>query len=574
MKNEIEKTLSPLQRLFRLVFLHQKSIRLVLMYAIFIGLLTLTLPLGIQAILGLIAGGSISASWAVLSAAVIAGLIFIGILRYLQLSAMEFLERRLMADSALEFAVRIPHLQLERLRREHLPELTNRFFDTLTLQKGLPKIIIDGSTAVLQMLISLVVLSFYHSLFLALSAVLLVLLGVILWATFNSGLESSLKESKYKYKIAFWLEEVSRVAPTFKLSGTHATAVQQTDALVSNYLDARQKHFRVLSFQFFASLALRVLVVGSFLVAGGILVMDNTLNLGQFVAAEILVLYVADSLEKIILTMGTLFDVLTATEKLGQFADLPIEKQGGINFQEVCADKKLSVEWRNLGYQFDDADEPVLKNLNLKIAAGEKVALVGYSSSGRSTLMQINSGLLQNFSGGLLFNDLPVKSLDINSLRENIGDISSQEDIFKGSLLENVSLGRDLPISKILEIASAVGLDDFLQNSPDGLQTELLPSGRGISGSVAAKVLIARALLNQPSMLVLEAPLAGLNFHDRLKISRLLTQNSWTMLCSTDDQTLAAMCDRVVVLKNGEIEQVGSFSEIKNSPHFEWVFRK
>jgi ABC-type bacteriocin/lantibiotic exporter with double-glycine peptidase domain len=545
----------------------------VLMYAIFIGLLNLTLPLGIQAILGLIAGGSISASWAVLSAAVVVGMIFIGILRYLQLSAMEYLERRIMADSAFEFSVRIPHLQLEKLRREYLPELINRFFDTLTLQKGLPKILIDGSTAALQMVISLIVLSIYHSVFLALSAILLIMLLIILRATFSRGMESSLKESKYKYKIAFWLEEVSRVASTFKLSGTHITPVQQTNSLINSYLDARQQHFRVLSFLFFSSLVMRVLVVGGFLIAGGVLVMDNTLNLGQFVAAEILVLYVADSLEKVILTMNTVYDVLTATEKIGQFADLPIEQQEGMSFGDICRDNQLSVEWRDLTYQFDDADLPTLRNLNLQVRSGEKVAIVGYSSSGRSTLMQINSGLIQHYSGGLFFNNLPLKALQINSLRENIGDLSSQEDIFKGTVLQNILLGRDLPMTRVMEVAEEVGLSKFLQEASAGLHTELLPSGKGLSGATIGKILIARAIIGRPSMLVLEEPVDRLSHHDRYAISRMLTSQPATLLCSTEDPTLAAMCDRVVVLKNGEIAQVGTFDEIRRSEHFEWVFR-
>ncbi len=566
---------TPLQRLFRLTHLHRRTLNLVLFYAVFIGLLNLTLPLGIQAILGQIAGGSISASWAVLVLAIVFGLIFIGILKYLQISATEHLQRQLMTDSALEFAVRIPHLQLEKLRKEHLPELVNRFFDTLTIQKGLPKIVIDGSAAILQMLISLVVLSFYHTVFLTFSVIVLVFLGLILWSSFLPGLESSLKESKYKYKIAFWLEEVGRVAATFKLAGQHETPVRRTDELLVGYLDARKKHFRVLVFQFFSSLFLRVAVIGGFLVAGGILVMENSLNLGQFVAAEILVIFVADSLEKIILLNSTVYDVLTSTEKIGQFTDLSLEKSEGIDLKEICSDKKLTVEWRNLSHQFDDRDQPTLKNLDFKIEAGEKIALVGYNSSGRSTLMQINSGLIQEFTGNLLFNNLPVKSLDINILRENIGDISSQEDIFKGTLLENILLGRDIPLAKTMEICDGVGLSVFFQNESQGLNFELLPGGKNLPGSVVAKILLARAIVSTPSFLVLEDPLQKLNARERLKISKLLTdpKNAWTVLVSTDDPMLAALCDRVLVLKNGEIVASGAFSEIRKTPHFEWVLK-
>ena len=575
MPNSANYSLTPLQRLFRLLHLHRRAINLVLLYAVFIGIINLSLPLGIQAIIGLIAGGGISASWSLLTLVVLTGLLFSGYLRYLQLSATETMQQQLLADSAFDFAVRIPHLNLERLRREHLPELVNRFFDTLTLQKSLPKILIDGSTAVLQVALSLLVVSFYHPVFLSFSFVIVILLGLIFWLTFSSGVKTSLVESKYKYKIAFWLEELGRVANTFKLSGSDHLPLRRTDALVSGYLDARKKHFRVLLIQFAGSLTLRLLTVGSFLVMGSLLVMENSLNLGQFVAAEILVLFVVESLEKIILMMSTLYDVLTASEKLGEFTELPLEQQTGLRFDEVCGDKKAGLEWQNLGYRFPDAESPTLSGLNLKIAPGEKIAVAGYNRSGKSTLMQINSLLVRDFTGSFLINGLPVNSLQINSLRENIGDMSSQEDIFKGTILENILLGRDISLSHTLKIVEQISLHSFVQRLPEGLNTEILPGGKGLPGSIKTKILVARAIVSSPSVLVLEDPVGNLDYRDRVRISNLLTDKNqgWTMLCVTEDPLLAALCDRVLVLRDGCIVAAGPFSEIRQTEHFEKIFR-
>lgn len=576
METPTNATLTPAQRLLRLLHLHRRTINLVLLYALFIGIINLSLPLGIQAIIGLLMGGSISAAWALLTLVVLAGLLFSGYLRYLQLSATETMQQQLLADAAFDFAVRIPYLNLEKLRREHLPELINRFFDTLTLQKGLPKILTDGSAALLQIMLSLLVVSFYHPVFLAFSVGLLLLLGLLFWLTFSEGTRTSLVESKYKYQIAYWLEEIGRVADTFKLIGSTRMPVQRTDKLVSGYLDARKKHFRVLLIQFASSLFLRLLTVGGFLIMGSILVMENVLNLGQFVAAEILVLLAVESLEKVVLMMSTLYDILTATEKLGQFTDLPIESRNGLSFGEACPEKRVAIEWRNLSHQFPDSDTPTLSNLNLSIPASEKVAIVGYNRSGKSTLMQINSVLIREFSGALLFNGLPANSLQLDSLRENIGDLSSQEDIFKGSIMDNILIGRDeIPLARVLTVVEQVGLHHFVQRLPDGLNTELLPGGKGLPGSVKTKILVARAIVAEPSVLVLEDPIGSLDYRDRLNISQLLTdkKQTWTMLCVTEDPLLAAMCDRVVVLKNGEIVAVGTFSDIRQTEHFDKIFR-
>jgi len=570
-------TLTPQRRLLRLLGQHRREIRYILLYAVVSGVINLSLPLGIQAIIGQIAGGGINASWGVLVLFVLVGAALTGILRIMQLSVMEYMQRRIFMESAVEFALRIPRLNLDSLRKEHLPELVNRFFDTITLQKGLPKLLIDGSTAVLQIVFSLLLLSFYHASFLTFSMLLLGILFILFYWMAPRGIQSSLLESKYKYKLVFWLEELGRVAVTFKLAGENDFPLRRTDEIVNLYLDARAKHWRILMLKFISSAAFRVLAMGSFLVLGSLLVMQNELNIGQFVAAEILIFFVIESVEKLVMLHETGYDVLTATEKLGQVADLPLEREGGVRVEEFCANAQpLSVELRNLSYQFHDADIAVLKNLSLKINAGERVAVAGYNASGKSTLMQILSVVRRDFTGSLLFNGLPKQNLDLRSLREHIGDLSSQEDIFKGSILENITLGNpQISLRDVLDVVEKVGLNAFVRDSPQGLDTELMSGGKNSPRSIITKILVARSVAAQPNLLVMEEPLAGLNFRDRLGIAQFLADRKqpWTLICVTEDPVLAAFCDRVLILKEGEIEFDGTFEQAQKSKDFERVFR-
>ena len=576
MPGQSPSTLTPVQRLLRLLGQFRREIRYIILYAVVAGLINLSLPLGIQAIIGQIAGGGISASWGVLVLFVIVGALLVGILRLMQLSIMESLQRRIFAASAVEFAVRIPRLNLELLRKEHLPELVNRFFDTLTLQKGLPKMLMDGSTAILQIVFSLLLLSFYHSTFVFFSILLLGILFALFSWTGPRGIQTSLKESKYKYKLAFWLEEVGRVAPTFKLAGENRFPLLRADELTVDYLDAREKHWRILVAQFVSSIAFRVLVLGGFLILGSLLVIDNQLNIGQFVASEILVLFVIESVEKLILLHETGYDVLTAIEKIGQVSDLPVERDDGVRFEEYSANQPLSVELRNLSYQYDDGDAPVLKNLNLLIKSGEHVAITGYSGAGKSTLMQVLSVGKRDFTGSLLFNGLPKRNLHLRSLREHIGDLSSQEEIFKGTIRENIDLGNEhISLQRVLQVAEDVGLNEFIRDLPQGLDTELLPGGKNIPRSVVTKILVARAIVGLPKLLAMEEPLGNLNFRDRLRIAQLLIDKKqpWTLVGVTSDPVLAAMCDRVIVLKAGEIVFDGTFDGVQKTEHYQWIFR-
>jgi ABC-type bacteriocin/lantibiotic exporter with double-glycine peptidase domain len=571
-----EHGLTPVQRVLRLTGQYKSEIRYILLYAAVAGLINLSLPLGIQAIIGQIAGGSINASWGVLIFFVTVGALLAGILRLMQLSVMEYMQRKIFTDSALEFAIRIPKFNLENLYNEHIPELANRFFDTLTLQKGLPKLLIEGSTAALQIIFSLMLLSFYHGSFVTFS---LTLLGILLlffyWAA-PIGIQSSLKESKYKYKLAFWLEEMGRMAATFKLAGDQSFTLRHTDEITVEYLNARAKHWRVLMAKFIGGIVFRVFVLTGFLILGSLLVVQNELNIGQFVAAEILVLFVIESVEKLILLHEIGYDVVTAAEKLGQVIDLPLERESGVRTEEFSAPgQPMEVEMKNLSYQYPDADLPVLKNISLKINAGERVLIAGYNGSGRSTLLQILSVLKRNFKGMLLFNGLPKSNLELRSLRRHIGDVSSQEDVFKGTLRDNITMGNmDVSVPTILRVIDQVGLNQFLQSSPAGIDTDLLPGGKNIPGSVVSKILIARAVVGRPSLLSLEDPLGKLNQRDRIKIAHFLTEpnHSWTLICASDDPLLAALCDRVVVLKEGEVIFDGTYAGVQQTEHFKKVF--
>ena len=577
MESHIQTPLSPQKRVLQLLGPFRKEIRYVFIYALIAGLINLSLPLGIQAIIGQIAGGGINASWGLLIAFVLVGATLTGVLRIMQLSVMEFIQRRIFTESAMEFALRIPRLNLELLRKEYLPELVNRFFDTILIQKGPPKILIDGITAILQIFFSLLLLSFYHASFLFFSLLLLGILVVLFYFIAPWGIQSSLQESKYKYNLVFWLEEMARVAATFKLAGENDFPIRRTDEITTKYLEARAKHWRIMMVKFISSTVFRVLTLGSFLVLGSVLVMQNQLNIGQFVAAEILILFVIDSVEKLIILHETGYDVLTATEKLGQVADLPLEREGGIRVEEICnAIQPLEVEMRNLSYQFADGETKVLKNINLKIKPGERVAVAGFNASGKSTLMQILSVVRRDFTGTLLYNGLPKQNLDLRSLREHIGDLSSQEDIFKDSILENITLGNPkIEMSRVLEIIDKLGLNEFVRESPDGINTQLLPGGINIPRSIVTKLLVARSVVARPNLVVMEEPLASLNFKDRINIAQYLAnkENPWTLICVTEDPVMAAVCDRVIFLKEGEISFDGTFEDAQKTRDFEKVFR-
>lgn len=573
----VSSKLSPLIRFFRLMQLDKKEIYYIYIYSILSGLITLVLPLGIQAIIGLIAGGGLSASLFVLIAVVTIASSMTGIFRVLQLVMTETIQRRIFARAAIDFSYRLPRFEMKNIHLHYPPELVNRFFDTLTLQKGIPKLLIDFTTAVLQIFFGLLLISFYHPFFVFLSILMVSVFIIIFRFTGKKGLDTSIKESHWKYNVAHWLEEVARTMGSFKLNGNPQFSLRKTDDLVFEYLENRNAHFKVLKSQYIIIVVFKTIFTATLLLLGSILVINNQINIGQFVAAEIIVILVLASVEKLILSMDTIYDVLTAVDKLGSVTDIPLENEDGIDAKEVGFDQNgINLEIRDLSYQYPDADSPSLKNISFNLKSGEKVCIAGYNGSGKSTFLKILSGLYLDFSGNIFYNGVPQHSIKISSLREKIGDYTSDEDIFEGTIFENITMGRNgINQFEVMETIQICKLGEFIKNQKDGIQSFLLPNGRNIPGSVRAKILLARAIVCKPKMLVLAGFFGGIERKEENEIIGMITANEqkWSLIAVSDNPFFAESCDRVIILKDGKIIENDTFQVLKSSPHFKKVFR-
>ena len=567
---------SPLKRLYGLLALDRKDISYIYLYAIFGGVITLSLPLGVQAIIGLIAGGAMSNSLYILVGIVTLGTALTGILKLMQLVVAETLQRRIFVRSAFEFSLRLPQIRLESVQNAYPPELVNRFFDTLTIQKGMPKLLMDFSTAVLNIIFGLILISFYHAFFAFFGIFLLAIVCLIFWLTAAGGLQTSLKESKYKYAVAHWLEEIARANTTFKLSNGDRFSMQKTDGLVVKYLDARKAHFRILMTQFASMIGFKTLITAALLLLGSILVIENQINIGQFVAAEIVVLLVIAAVEKLILSMETLYDMLTALEKIGAVMDIPLDKEGGIPFKEIDTGKGIAVDLNQIRFKFKEDDNYTIRNVSMAIKPNEKICISGYNRAGKSTLVRLISGFFHGYEGNITFNGIPVTNLNIKDLHNRIGEFSSDLDIFEGSILENIKLGhQDIALKEVMEITKKIGLGQFIQQLPKGYQTQLLPGGKNVPGSVRNKIILARGLVTQPQLFTLEDVFANMEAEDKTQMIDLLTNkaNNWTLIGVSDDLEFAKKCDRIFIMRKGEIIEEGTFRAISKSAHFKNVFR-
>lgn len=540
------QSIGPVTRLLKLVREEKSDITAIYFFAILAGLIQLSLPVGIQTIIGFVLGGTLSTSLVVLVSILILAVLFSGLVQLSQMRVIERIQQRIFARYAFAFSDRIPRLDLKKIDALYLPELVNRFFETTSLQKSLAKILLDIPTAMIQIVFGLLLLSFYHPSFILFGLFLVLLLWLILYFTGSKGLESSLTESRHKYAVVAWLEEMARMAKSFKMASHTGLHLKKTDKKTILYLEARTKHFGVLLFQYGALVFFKLVITAAMLIIGVILLLQQQINIGQFVAAEIIIITVLSAVEKTIVSLDSVYDVLTAVEKISKVTDKPVEQKGSFDLQDASG---MRVEAKNLSFGYE-AENPILANLSFTIQNGEKVAITGNDGSGKSTFLRLLLGVYKDFRGALSVQGIPIGNYNPDSLRSKIGILFPQENIFHGTLWENISIGKDdIDKAYVIELSAQIGLQPFIASLPFGYDTELDPTGVRLPRNVIQKILFLRALAHKPRLLVMEEPWQGVEEQYKSNIQHVLLKlESTTVVIATNDESFARRCDQTIHL--------------------------
>jgi ATP-binding cassette subfamily B protein len=539
-------------KLLTLIKLDKKDISTIYVFAILGGLISLSLPLGIQTIISFVQTNQISASVVVLITIVVLGVFLNGLVQVRQMQVIEKVEQKIFTRYSLAFADKLPKLNIEKLDNYYLPELVNRYFDTISLTKGIEKLLLDIPAAIIQIFFGLILLSFYHPVFIAFGALLIFIVIIIIRFSSPQGLATSLKASDYKYGMAAWLEEMARVIKSFKFSKGTSLHMKKSDTLISNYLEARTAHFRVLLTQYWSFILFKIIITAAMLMMGTVLLIDNKISVGQFIAADIVIITIIGSVEKLIGSLDKVYDTLTSIQKLSKILDSEIETSGGIPIADN--NKGMTVEFDKVSFSYND-EEKVLDEISFRISPGQMVCLKGASGSGRTTILRLLSGAYNNFDGSVLIDSIPIGNYNLQSLRSNTGILLNQQDIFQGTLLENITLGNEtITIKNITELAEKVGLSDFIKNNKEGFDTILDPLGKRLSKNERQNILLLRALVGNARLLLLEEPFDHLDEQQKANIIELLKANKkYTIIITSQKEDTASFCDVVFTLNEGKI---------------------
>jgi ABC-type bacteriocin/lantibiotic exporter with double-glycine peptidase domain len=541
------RNLSPLKRLWELLKPEWSDIWIIIVFSLVIGLLTLATPIAVETLVNTVAFGKFLQPVIVLSLMLLAFLAFSAALKALQTFIAEIIQRRLFARVAADISHRLPHVQVEAMVGKSTRELVNRFFEIVVVQKVASQLLLDGVSLLLGTVIGMTMLAFYHPWLLGFDVMLLLMLSVMVFVLGRGAVKTSIKESKVKYKMAAWLEDIAGCPTTFRYEGAARFALEHTDHLTSEYLLARARHFRILMRQIIFALGMQAVSSAVLLGLGGWLVISGQLTLGQLVAAELIVAVIVGAFAKLGKHMESFYDLLASVDKLGVLFDLPLERQDG--FVGLPLGNNENVEIQNLNYHLPNGHQ-LLNNCNLTIRPGDQLAITGKTGSGKSKLLEILFGLRTPSKGQVKFMGAEIREFRPEALRRYVALVRDIE-VFQGTITENVAVGRlDVSTTDVRNTLERIGLLDDILCLPEQLDTQLTSTGYPLSTIQLQHLMLARACSGNPSLLLLDGTLDPMPDKIAENLLKWLSdpRHPWKLVLVTRRDRLVNLCNRHIEL--------------------------
>ena len=540
----------PWRRFFGLLRAEVPDIKTIVIYSIIIGILYLAAPLAVNALVSNLSfggQGQLIQALVALALALLICLALAAVLRGLQYYISDIIQRRLFVRLTADLSYRLPRVRSECYDGIYAPELMNRFLDVVTVQKTTAFLLLEGINVVLGAVIGMLVLAFYHPFLLAFDAIIIFFVAFITLGFGRGAVRTSIVESRSKYAIVHWLEELARYPGVFKGPGGYAMATERADQLAMDYLHARRGHFRILIRQIAGFLGLEVIATTSLLVIGGWLVVSMELTLGQLVASELIVGALVASIAKLGKQFEAWYDAMAAMDKLGHLVDLNIERENGETPPPANGPAEVVVE--SVSYAYSEG-HPVVEELGFRLAPGDRAAIVGPHGSGSSTVLSLLLGLRQPGTGHIRIDGMDVRSWYLEALRSQVALVRNFE-ILEGTVVDNVRLGRaEIGLDEVRQALARAGLLDDVLAMPDGLNTVLVTGGRPLSSRQCVRLLVARALVSKPRLLLLDEVLDGLGEDVLNELAPELFDPShpWTLLVATRDPAVISRCEKIIRL--------------------------
>jgi len=543
----------------RILRKEKRDIWVIIGYSVLSSLLGLSVPLVSQSIVNAVALGVFNQQLVVLCAVVLVAMTVLAVLAIFERYVADMIQRRLFVHTTFDITYRLPQFQHTVHKTMYAPELVNRFFDVMTVQKSLGKFLLEGVNAVLVLITGLLLLGIYHPFFLLYNVLFISFLPLLTLVLGRGAIPTAIKVSKKKYEAAAWMEDIARNHLGFKLTGAHDFAYARIDAVATGYVEAKHKHFLIFARQIFGSLLFKAAATVGILGVGGVLVLEQQISLGQLVAAELVVIVIMGAIEKLINQFDLYYDLIAAIDKLSAIAVQPMEEVGGFPVPQMTKGGTVDIS----GLSLSIGESKIIRNVTLSCGAQNHISIVGESGAGKSTLLHVLVGLYDTFTGTVRINGADVRNADLRTLRKRIGLVFPENQLVTGTILENIVLGRRIEHADLEWVLRLTRLDKEILELPEGMRTRVTAHGENIAYGMRRRILFARMIVHKPDILLIDEAFDGIEDSTKLEmLDELFSWPSWTIINVSHDPEVVRRTERVVVLSDGAIVQDGLTTEL------------
>ena len=535
-------------RLNHLIALEKHDITAVFMVAFIVGILSLATPIAVQTLVNTVAMGGVLQPLFIVAIMLFILLIFSGILQIAERYLIEFIQRRLWVRTAIEAGIKAQGLDIASQDNHDSIEVMNHFFEVPAMRSSVDFLLADGMISILRMTIGSLALLFYSPYYFIASLIMFIILWFIIRVLGRDAIDAAIDHSYPKYDLVAYLTSTVRNLRASKFAVDHEYGPQKIDELSNSYLDKRARYFDILIRQDIAGRLTYAFGITSMLSLGAWLVMQGDLNLGQFVAAELIIFGVLVAYVKIILILKSYYELVAGLNKLNAIQDLPEERGGN---HDVPLGLPAFVDFNQVSFSFDHQDQ-VVKQLTFSLPSGSSNAIIGQTGSGKSTLVDLITGLRSPASGVVMINGVDLRDANMEALRAQVSSVKNIE-IFESSILDNLRLGhKDITVDSLINVLRSLGLFKAVLQLKDGLETKLSITGLPLTNHQLRVLMVARAVIHKPVLVIVDELLDDL---DEVELKPVLEYlfaglNQWTLLILTKDQGIAGQCQHIIKLES------------------------
>jgi ATP-binding cassette subfamily B protein/ATP-binding cassette subfamily C protein len=298
-----------------------------------------------------------------------------------------------------------------------------------------------------------------------------------------------------------------------------------------------------------------------------VMVLWGDLTVGQIIAVFGYLWFMLGPIQELLSIQYAWFSASASMVRLNNILALEEEHRPEATLDPFEADQPIEVDFRNVSFAYDD-ERKVLDGLNLTIPKGKRVALVGASGGGKSTLIQVLLGIYQKNSGEILINGAPIEQVSYQALRRQLAVVLQQPMIFNDTLRQNLTLGDDIGDARLWHALEVAQLNEFVAGQSDGLDTELGRQGIRLSGGQRQRLAIARMVLANPELVILDEATSALDTSTEAALHKALSEflQGRTTLIVAHRLSAVKQADLIYVLEDGKVVQTGQHHDLVNMP--------